>query len=166
MGKKDTNRLLGHAHEADGIEEYDNPLPDWWIGLFWLTIIWAVGYTVHYHFIAQHSQEKELAAEIASASIRWPASDALVEFVVTPELAAQGKELYNTSCAGCHGLQGEGGIGPSFLDGEWVHGGTPAEILRSVAEGIPARGMPAWGPILGPERTRQVAAYVVELGGE
>ena len=54
---KDTNRLLGHADEADGIEEYDNPLPDWWLGLFWLCVLWAIGYTVHYHFIADRSQE-------------------------------------------------------------------------------------------------------------
>ena len=69
---KETNRLMGHADEADGIEEYDNPLPDWWLGLFWITIIWAVGYTVHYHFIADRSQEAALAAEIAAADARWP----------------------------------------------------------------------------------------------
>ena len=44
---KENNRLLGHSDEADGIDEYDNPLPDWWLGLFWLTIVWALGYGVH-----------------------------------------------------------------------------------------------------------------------
>ncbi len=58
---KDTNRVMGHADEADGIEEYDNPLPDWWLGLFWLTIVWAIGYTAHYHFIGNRSQEGALA---------------------------------------------------------------------------------------------------------
>ena len=53
---KDTNELLGHADEADGIEEYDNPLPDWWVGLFWITVIWAFGYTIHYHVIADERQ--------------------------------------------------------------------------------------------------------------
>jgi cytochrome c oxidase cbb3-type subunit III len=166
MSKKDTNRLLGHADEADGIEEYDNPLPDWWLGLFWLTVVWAVGYTLHYHFIAEHSQEKELAAEMAAALQRWPASDAPLHFVVTPELAARGREVYAGSCVGCHGANGEGGIGPSFRDGEWVHGGTPDEILRSVVEGVPAKGMPAWGPILGAEKSQQVAAYVATLSDE
>ncbi|NNK63068.1 MAG: hypothetical protein HKO98_07620, partial [Gemmatimonadetes bacterium] len=61
---KETNRLLGHADEADGIEEYDNPLPDWWLGLFWFTIIWGIAYGVHYHFIGNRSQESELAAEM------------------------------------------------------------------------------------------------------
>lgn len=163
MGKKETNRLLGHADEADGIEEYDNPLPDWWLGLFWLTVVWAVGYTLHYHFIAERSQEKELAAEVAAALQRWPAAEGTQAFAVTPELAAQGREVYAGSCVGCHGANGEGGIGPSFLDGEWTHGSAPEEILRSVSEGIPAKGMPAWGPILGPEKSRQVAAYVATL---
>ena len=59
---------MGHADEADGIEEYDNPLPDWWLGLFWFTIIWAAAYALHYHFIADRSQEKDLAAELAAAA--------------------------------------------------------------------------------------------------
>ena len=43
---KDTNEVLGHADESDGIEEYDNPLPDWWLGLMWFTVIWAAAYAV------------------------------------------------------------------------------------------------------------------------
>ena len=67
MSKKTRDVMLGHADEADGIEEYDNPLPDWWTGLFWLTIVFAIAYTAHYHFIAERSQVKELAAEMAAA---------------------------------------------------------------------------------------------------
>ncbi|MEK6255374.1 MAG: hypothetical protein N2B05_11820, partial [Gemmatimonadales bacterium] len=52
---KETNRVLGHADESDGIEEYDNPLPDWWFGLLCFTVIWAVAYTVHYHFNGNRS---------------------------------------------------------------------------------------------------------------
>jgi cytochrome c oxidase cbb3-type subunit III len=166
MGKKDMNIPLGHAEDNDGIEEYDNPLPDWWLGLFWLTIVWAIAYTVHYHFIAERSQEKELAAEMAAALQRWPASDAPIQFLVTPELAAQGRAVYAANCVGCHGPNGEGGIGPGFLDGAWIHGGSPEEILRSVSDGIPAKGMPGWGSILGAERTRQVTAYVASLANE
>jgi cytochrome c oxidase cbb3-type subunit III len=163
MSRKDQPRdqVLGHADEADGIEEYDNPLPDWWLGLFWLTIIWAFAYTVHYHFIAERSPEKALAAEIAAAEVRWPASAETGELIPGPELAAAGQALYQTNCSACHGQALEGGIGPSLTDGEWIHGGAPAEVLHTVAEGVPAKGMPAWGPILGPERVRQVTAYIL-----
>ena len=62
------SKLLGHADEADGIEEYDNPLPDWYIGLFWLTIIWADRLRpVHYHGIAGLSfRSRFLEAEMAA----------------------------------------------------------------------------------------------------
>jgi cytochrome c oxidase cbb3-type subunit III len=163
MRKKDQPRdqVLGHADEADGIEEYDNPLPDWWVGLFWATIIWSVGYTAHYHFIGNRSQERALAAELAAAEVRWPASAAPAEFVLTPELASAGQSIYATNCGACHGASMEGGIGPALNDGNWVHGSSPQEIMRVVSEGVPAKGMPGWGPILGPERVRQVTAYIV-----
>lgn len=157
------NQLLGHADEADGIEEYDNPLPDWWLGLFFLTIIWAFAYTVHYHFIADRSQEKALAAELAAAELRWPASAEDAVFVPTPELAEAGRSVYATNCAACHAADLTGGIGPNLVDDEWIHGGSPEDVVRTIAEGVPTKGMPAWGPILGPERVRQAAAYILTI---
>jgi cytochrome c oxidase cbb3-type subunit III len=164
MSRKDRprNQVLGHAHEADGIEEYDNPLPDWWLGLFWLTIVWAFAYTLHYHFIADRSQEKALAAEIAAAELRY-ASAAPAVFEVTPALAAAGKVVYETNCAACHGPELGGGIGPALNDGVWLHGGSDAEVVNTIATGVAAKGMPAWGPILGQERVNQVAAYILSL---
>jgi cytochrome c oxidase cbb3-type subunit III len=163
MSRKDKPRdqVLGHADEADGIEEYDNPLPDWWLGLFWFTIIWALGYTLHYHFIADRSQEKALAAEIAAAEVRWPSGMEQGPVTFTAEMAEAGKAVYQTNCLACHGATLEGGIGPNLKDGEWVHGGSPEAVVKTIAEGVPAKGMPAWGPILGPERVRQVAAYIL-----
>jgi cytochrome c oxidase cbb3-type subunit III len=161
MSKKDTNRLLGHADEADGIEEYDNPLPDWWLGLFCFTIIWAFAYALHYHFIADRSQEKHLAAELAAAEARWPASVETGELVLTDEMAEAGATVYQTNCVACHGANLEGGIGPRLDDDEWIHGGTPADVVRVITEGVPEKGMLAWGPILGNERVRQAAAYIL-----
>jgi len=165
MSKKPLpGRLLGHADEADGIEEFDNPLPDWWLGLFWFTIIWAFAYFAHYHLIADRSQEKALAAEVAAAEARWPGAAATAEFVPTPELAAAGEAVYRTNCVACHGQNMEGGIGPNLLDEEWIHGNAPADILRTIQEGVAEKGMPTWGPILGPERVKQVAAYILVRG--
>ena len=164
---KDTNRLMGHGDEADGIEEYDNPLPDWWLGLFWICILWAVGYTVHYHFIADRSQETLFQAEMAAAAERWPAEAAAsAEFALTPEAIQAGEEVYAANCYMCHGTTLEGGIGPSFLDEEWVHGNTPEEVIHTITEGVVEKGMLAWGPIIGAEKVNQAAAYVLAKNAE
>ncbi len=164
---KDTDRILGHADEADGIEEYDNPLPDWWLGLFWLCILWAVGYTVHYHFIAHRSQEAGFQAEMAAAAQRWPAPEAAdVAFALTPEAIAAGQEIYSTYCFVCHGAELEGGIGPTFLDDEWLHGHSAEEVIHTITSGVPEKGMAAWGSILSPEQITHVAAYVLAKNAE
>lgn len=166
---KETNRLLGHADESDGIEEYDNPLPDWWVGLLWLTIVWAIGYTVHYHFIAERSLEQALANEMAAAEARWPAEAAAAaaaaaaeNFVITPALLTAGEQIYATQCLPCHGPELAGLIGPSFLDDEWIHGGTVADILRTIREGVPEKGMVPWGPILSAQQINEVTAFIVQ----
>jgi cytochrome c oxidase cbb3-type subunit 3 len=164
---KETDRLLGHADEQDGIEEYDNPLPDWWLGLFWLCIIWAIGYTVHYHFIANRSQESRFEAEMAAAAERWPAPDAAdVSFALTPDAIQAGEEVYDTYCFVCHGAELEGGIGPAFLDGEWLHGHSPDEVIHTIVEGVPEKGMAPWGPILSAEQINHVAAFVLAKNAE
>ncbi len=159
------NQVLGHGAEADGIEEYDNPLPDWWLGLFWFTIIFAFGYTLHYHFIAHRSQTKALAAEMAAAKAKWPAGGAAA-FVPTPELAKAGEVVFKTNCVACHGEDLHGKIGPNLTDDVWIHGGRPEDIVRTITNGVQAKGMPTWGPILGPERVKEVAAYVISMHGK
>ena len=163
---RDTNRLLGHTHEGDGIDEYDNPLPDWWLGLFWVTILWGIGYGVHYHFIGERSQAKEIAAEMAAAEDRWPQATAAVEFAMTPEAVEEGRAIYEVNCFSCHGMQLEGGIGAALNDDEWVHGSSPEDVVRTIADGVLEKGMPGWGQILGPERVNQVAAYVLSRNAE
>ena len=164
---KDTNRLMGHADEADGIEEYDNPLPDWWLGLLWFTVIWAIGYGVHYHFIADRSQVGHLAAEMAAAAEMWPMEDAAdVVFTLTPDAIQAGQGVYTTYCYVCHGADLEGGIGPTFLDAEWIHGNTPAEVIRTITEGVPEKGMAPWGPILSASDINYAAAFVLAKNAE
>ncbi len=164
-GSVPRDQVLGHADEADGIEEYDNPLPDWWLGLFWFTIIFAFGYTLHYHVIAHRSPAKALAAEMAAAQARWPQAGGAA-FVPTPELAAKGKEIFQTNCVACHGADLHGKIGPNLTDDVWIHGGRPQDIVHTITNGVSAKGMPTWGPILGPEKIREVASYVISMHGK
>jgi cytochrome c oxidase cbb3-type subunit 3 len=145
---KATGQVLGHADEADGIEEYDNPLPDWWMGLFWFTIVWAVLYGGWYHFVGKVSQEKKLAAEIAEAEVKWPKKELdAAALDLSPAAAAEGN-------------------GPSLTDTTWIHGGTKANILATITNGVTEKGMPNWGQMIGQEKVAKVAAYVITTNGQ
>jgi len=159
--------VLGHADEADGIDEYDNRLPRWWLGLFYGCIAWAGGYLVWFHVIEDTSQAKMYDEEVALAEVQWPkptAEQALAK-AATPEAIASGQAIYTSNCIGCHGPALKGGIGPDLTDGTWIYGGGLADINKTVTEGVPAKGMLAWGPILGPEKVAQVSAFVHSKGG-
>lgn len=92
--EKQRDRVLGHAAEADGIEEFDNPMPNWWLGLFYATIIWAVLYAVDYHFVAHRSEVKSLAAEMVDANKRWPEQAGATAVSMTPEAITAGEAIY------------------------------------------------------------------------
>lgn len=154
--------VLGHADEADGIEEYDNPLPDWWLGLFYLTIAWALGYGLWYHMVGKVSQEKKLAAEIALAEERWPRKEVDAGNLDMSQAAIDaGRDIYTRSCVGCHGTERQGGIGPNLVDTTWIHGSDPASIYHVIYNGVPEKGMPNWGQMIGPEQVALVAAYII-----
>jgi len=163
------DQILGHAAESDGIEEYDNALPNWWLGLFYCCIVWAFAYAIHYHFIAHRSEVKTLAAEMAEADTRWPkqaAAAAATQVTINETTVAAGEAIFKANCVACHGADMKGGIGPDLLDTVWIHGGTPEEILHTITVGVPDKGMLTWGPILGPEKVAEVAAYVVHQNRE
>jgi cytochrome c oxidase cbb3-type subunit 3 len=75
----------------------------------------------------------------------------------------QGRALYAQNCAACHRADGGGQIGPNLTDNQWIHGGAPLRVFRTVNEGVAAKGMPAWGAQLGPDRTMSVVAYLLTL---
>src|SRR5688500_15629875 len=71
-------------------------------------------------------------------------------------------ELYMTSCASCHGDKLQGGSAPSMLDDEWTHGGDDASLARSIHDGFPEKGMPAWSPALTNEQIRSMVIFIRE----
>jgi cytochrome c oxidase cbb3-type subunit III len=157
------DNLLGHADDNDGIDEYDNQLPRWWLMLFFVCIVWAVGYAVDYHFISKHSQTAAYNAEMAAAEAKWPAPEA---GVTAAGDATAGAVVFKTNCASCHLEDLTGKIGPNLIDDEWIHGGSLDDITRTITDGVPAKGMIGWGPILGPQAVADVAAYVKQQGTE
>lgn len=161
---RDTNEIMGHAADNDGIEEYDNPLPDWWLGLFVFSVVWGVIYAIDFHFVSHRSQSGWYEAEMASAAEMWPQSDKPVAVEMSAEMVAKGQEVYSANCVPCHAADLTGGIGPNLIDTEWIHGGSPEQVSATITNGVPAKGMLSWGPILGPEKIAQVTAFVLSKG--
>ena len=69
---QERDRVLGHADDNDGIDEYDNQLPPWWTFMFFFTVVWGIGYAVDYHFISKRSQAASYEAEMLAAAEQWP----------------------------------------------------------------------------------------------
>jgi cytochrome c oxidase cbb3-type subunit 3 len=156
--------VMGHADDNDGIEEYDNQLPGWWVWLFYLTIAVGLFLFLDWHVVSPRSLAREYDQLAAAAAARYP-SLVPAPVVMEPEAIAQGEALYTTHCVACHAAGGTGGVGPDLTDALWVHGGSPDEINHTIFFGVDGKGMPGWGTILGAEETASVAAYVHSLGG-
>ena len=159
------DQVLGHADECDGIEEYDNALPSWWIGLFIFCIAFAAVYAPYMHFVIGWSQSKEYNAELQLAKEQYKQPEGGVALVESPAAIALGKEVFTSTCVACHGADLHGGIGPNLTDTTWIHGGSLQEIATTITQGVPDKGMPGWGPVLGPEKVAAAAAYIHSAGG-
>ncbi|MBC7545133.1 MAG: c-type cytochrome [Candidatus Sericytochromatia bacterium] len=161
-------QVLDHA--VDGIEEYDTPVPRWWLYLFYGTIVWAIGYMIAYPswFGPGQSGWHQNGAWVAEVDAHdkahpKPGGDTLMAHVIGDATAiAAGKQVFAQNCAACHGPEGKGLIGPNLTDETWLYGGKPEQIAKTITEGAP-KGMPAWGPILGPTKIPQAAAFVYSL---
>jgi len=162
------------GHSFDGIEEYDNPIPGWLMWLFYATIVFSVGYWVVYPGFwpgtagwsqAKMYEEEVKVAEARYASMRPKAID-VRSIIGNREEIEEGRHLFAQNCIPCHGAEAKGdtGIGPNLTDAEWIYGGTPEAIQNTITNGT-AKGMPAWGPQLGPKKVAEVTAFVYSLGG-
>ncbi len=172
----DTNPSEDHLleHSYDGIQEYDNPLPRWWLAIFWATIIFTPLYILFFHFgaglleIDRYDRAMMLAAEQQMAEILAMgeiSENTLVGLMSDASMMNGGKKLFIAKCATCHGMFGEGGIGPNLTDGYWLHGGQLMDVYRTVREGVPTKGMVAWERQLRPAELLAVSAHVGSLLG-
>jgi len=80
-----------------------------------------------------------------------------------PATVTAGAEVFRRACESCHGTKGDGEIGPDLTDSEWDHGGQPEQIYKVIDGGLQDQGMPAFGRALGPEKVKQVTAFVLTL---
>ncbi|MBP1851136.1 cytochrome-c oxidase, cbb3-type subunit III [Rhizobium halophytocola] len=182
------------GHEWDGIRELNNPLPRWWVLVFYACIVWALGYTIFYPAwplihgatpgVLGYSTRGELAGDMAEARAAqavfvdkiaaMPIDAVAADRDLNTFAIAAGAAAFKVNCTPCHGSGAEGGQGyPNLNDDDWLWGGTLDQIQTTVLHGIRAPDdedtriseMPAFADILEPEQIRQVAAYVVSLSG-
>ena len=157
--KKEPRQVETTGHSWDGIEEYDNPMPRWWVWVFYATIVWGIGYSIAYPAwplikeatpgLLGASTRADVEAEIAAVDkANAPIKDKLVAADLNaigadPELAGYaeraGAAVFKTNCAQCHGSGAAGVVGkgyPNLLDDDWLWGGTMEDIHLTVTHGI------------------------------
>lgn len=171
--EKEQDVMLDHNY--DGIKELDNSLPPWWLAMFYLSIGFAVVYMGYYHFTdagMSSSEEYEMEMERAEQSVQaYLATQAnlIDETNVTPLMdenaLASGQTIYNNNCAACHGLQGEGGVGPNMADKYWIHGGDIKDVFATIKYGVPEKGMISWKEQLSAADMHKVASFILTMQG-
>jgi cytochrome c oxidase cbb3-type subunit 3 len=167
---------MGHKWD-ETLEEYNNPLPRWWMALFVITIVFGLGYLFLYPGLGSWkgslgwSSDGQYNQEKAAAEAQYKPLYARFASVDIPTLAKDkeangiGERLFLNNCAQCHGSDGGGRPGfPNLRDNDWLYGGTPEKIEETITQGRQA-AMPAWGPVLGTDGVKQVANYVLSLSG-
>jgi cytochrome c oxidase cbb3-type subunit III len=197
MAEKHVDELSGvetTGHVWDGIRELNNPLPRWWVWTFYLTILWAIGYTVVYPAwplltentkgIWNTTNRAELKNELAAAAenqkvfvdkiAATPVTDIIKDPALSEFATAAGAAAFKVNCTPCHGSGAAGGVGyPNLNDNDWLWGGNVEQIYTTVSHGIRygtdadtrVSEMPAFGEMLKPEEIQNVAAYVASLSG-
>ena len=174
--KTDSDKVetMGHIWD-ENLEEYNNPLPAWWLYMFVITIIWGVGYLIMYPGLGAYagvlgwSQTKQLEQEMQVAEETY---GPIYEQYLNTDLAKLaedeaalkiGERLYASYCTTCHGSDARGARGyPNLRDAEWLFGGEPENIKTTIMSGRMA-AMPAWEGALSSEDIFNVTSYIEQL---
>jgi len=198
MSEKEVDEISGTqttGHEWDGIKELDTPMPRWWLGILYATIVWAIGYWLVYpawpgigsytHGMLDHSQRDEVTANVAALKVARAGHEqmltkaSLADIQKDPDLLqfamAEGKAAFGDNCVPCHGAGGQGAHGyPNLNDDVWLWGGKLTDIEHTITVGVRSTSpdtresqMPAFGRdgVLKPGQINDLAEYVVHLSG-
>jgi cytochrome c oxidase cbb3-type subunit 3 len=161
-------------HNYDGIIELDNSLPPWWVYMFYGTIIFAITYMIYFTYFDGPTQQMEYDTEVAQAIQKknefLKKTAALVDetsvLILTDATAlAKGKSSYITKCAACHGMNGEGLVGPNLTDDYWIHGGGIKDIFKTIKYGWPEKGMISWESQITPMEMQQISSFIITIKG-
>ncbi len=169
--------LVGHKWDGD-IEEWNKPAPKWWLYLYFITIIWAVGCLVWYpglgNFggiggwsqLGQYEEEMQNAAATYEPIYEEFAAMEFEALTNNPDALALGKSLFASYCTTCHGSDARGAVGyPNLTDDDWLWGNSEAELTATLSNGR-SGVMPVLAPALGgDEGIDNMVRYVKSLSG-
>jgi len=154
-------------HEYDGIQEFDNPLPRWWLWTFALTVVFSVFYWFTRETVDAPGSFEQFAVEFEAHEAKLMAAavepEELIAMADDPAIVARGVSVYDNRCASCHGAKAEGGTGPNLTDRFWIHGGEARDIYVSIAAGYPKKGMPKWRGQIPEEDMQALTAYILSI---
>ncbi len=173
---QDPNEPVLRDHEYDGIQEYDQKLPNWWLFTWYITMVWfVIFWLAYYQFGYGKTDSERVEDQLAKIeAIRQKELESIDDAKLwamsrDPAVIEAGKSVFTTTCVACHAPDLSGMLGGAKLPGlalndqEWKHGGSPLEILSLVRKGAPdvTKGMPAWEPQLGLDRVINAVAYIL-----
>ncbi|MCA9758606.1 MAG: c-type cytochrome [Candidatus Eisenbacteria bacterium] len=170
MSDYQADRLLDHDY--DGIQEYDNRLPNWWLYTLYGAIVFSVAYWIVFHTLkvvplprGRYELEMAAAAEAQLKKMEGQelTDETLALMATVPARVEAGHQIFNQFCVVCHADKGQGNVGPNLTDNYWLHGSRPLDILNTVTHGVPEKGMAAWGGQLGPRRVQDVVSFVLTI---
>lgn len=183
MKKDETTETTGH--EYDGIQELDNPMPRWWVIMFWGTIVFGFLYLGAYGL---GNFQGLLKLEVDGEKVSWTSTNQwkaeveafdkkiaplyekysaipVEELIHNEEALMSGQRLFKSNCSVCHGTNAKGAKGfPNLADNDWLYGGSPDAIKHTIANGRMGI-MPAWSGILGEEGIAEMVQFVRGMSG-
>lgn len=176
MTKREKGPVELHGHVWDEtLAEYNNPLPRWWMYLFWITIFFAVAYLAIYPGFGDSNQHRgqwaQYEAEMKAGEERFGPVFAkyrdmdVMAVAADPEAVEMGQRLFLTYCQQCHGAAAQGAKSfPNLTDAEWLWGGAPENIKETITNGRNGVMTP-FGAVLGSDGVKDVANYVRSMNG-
>jgi cytochrome c oxidase cbb3-type subunit 3 len=187
---KEKGEVILREHEYDGIQEFDQRLPNWWLFTFYGAVVWFVVYWMLYYYTGSYRTDQEKIiqnvaalqeqkdAELSRTIASLDDKTLIDQWSKDPAIIAAGEATYNVSCVACHAADlsatlDAGGTpiplpGRSLTDGHWEYGGQPMQIFKLINEGSPPEAtglngakMQAWGQMLTPKQVAEVTAFLI-----
>jgi cytochrome c oxidase cbb3-type subunit III len=169
------DNTTGHVWDGD-LREMNNPLPMWWVGLFIITIVFALLYLVAYPGLGsyegqlkwstagEYQKEVDTARKELEPLYAQFSAKPVEELARDPNAMGIGERLFMNNCSQCHGSDARGSKGfPNLTDNDWLHGGTPEKITETITKGRIGQMPPMAAAVGTADDVKNVANYVLSL---